>query len=370
MATSLTRVFRVLVVVTLLAGVQRAGAGADFPGAEWEWFSSPGEAGYCPDRLEEVRRASEEVGSAAVMIIHQGRVVAAWGDLERKFESHSLRKSFLSALYGIQSARGKIDLEATLADLRINDHDPLSEVEKQATVRMLLQARSGIFHPALYETVGMAAARPARHAHRPGTHFYYNNWDFNALGTIYEQETGEKIHASFEEHIGRPIGMQDFTAADGRYVTGQDSVHPAYPFLMSARDLARFGLLFLRDGMWQGSRVLPEGWVAESTTSYSDAGGRGGYGYMWWIAAEDRHFAGVTGLPDGLYTGRGAGGHVLAIVPSHDLVFVHRANTFAGGRRVAYADVGRLLQGVIEASKEAMDRTERRLTSPSTNTDE
>lgn len=292
------------------------------------------------------------------MIVYQGRVVDGWGDLERRFECHSLRKSFLSALYGVQAARGNVDLEATLADLEIDDNDPLSEVEKQATVRMLLQARSGGYHPALYETAAMAAARPRRHAYQPGSNWYYNSWDFNALGTIYEVTTGEKIYQSFAEPIARPIGMEDYAVGDGRYVTGRASRHPAYPFTMSTRDLARFGLLFLNDGKWAGQPVLPHGWVAESTASYSDAGGRGGYGYMWWIAVEDRHFDGVTGLPEGLYAGRGAGGHVLAIVPSRDLVVVHRVNTFDRSNRVPYSDVGRLLVGILDAAGAVSDLVE------------
>jgi len=59
-------------------------------------------------------------------------------------------------------------------------------------VRMLLEARSGVYHAALYETPAMAKQRPARGSHEPGTFWYYNNWDFNALGTIYEHATGNR----------------------------------------------------------------------------------------------------------------------------------------------------------------------------------
>ena len=77
-------------------------------------------------------------------------------------------------------------MSSTLAELGIDDNEPsLTDVEKRATVRDLLTARSGVYHPALYETPGMAAMRPLRGSHLPGTHWYYNNWDFNALGTIY-----------------------------------------------------------------------------------------------------------------------------------------------------------------------------------------
>src|SRR6202008_3850881 len=119
----------------------------------------------------------------------------------------------------------------------------LTAEEKGATVRDLLMARSGIYHAALYETAAMAAQRPRRFSHKPGSFWHYNNWDFNTLGTIYERAVRSPIFDGFEREIGRPIGMQDYRPADGESVTGPASVYPAYPFKMSARDLARFGLL-------------------------------------------------------------------------------------------------------------------------------
>jgi len=155
-----------------------------------------------------------------------------------------------------------------------------------ATVGDLLKARSGIYHPALYETPGMAQRRPLRGSHPPGTFWYYNNWDFNALGTIYERATGESIFAAFEHRIARPIGMHDYQSSDGEYFRGADSEHPAYPIRMSARDLARFALLYLHEGSWKGRQIVPSAWIRESTQSYSQVSELGpgqGYGYMWWI---------------------------------------------------------------------------------------
>ncbi|MEX2381294.1 MAG: serine hydrolase [Opitutales bacterium] len=326
-----------------------AAAVTHFPSAEWERYETPEKAGFSGEGLAAVREESEKLDTAALMIIHRGRVVEAWGDLETEFECHSIRKSFLSALYGIQVEKGAISMDATMADLGIDDNNPLDEVEKRATVRMLLKARSGVYHPALYETAAMAAKRPERHSHVPGTFWYYNNWDFNALGTIYEQETGEKLHQSFEMRIAKPIGMTDYSAGDGRYVTGSDSRHPAYPFRMSARDMARFGLLFLNGGKWEGKQLVSESWVKESTASHSDAGDKGGYGYLWWVSVDGRHFSGAGDVPAGTYTGRGSRGHVLAIMPSHDLVVVHRVNTSERGNRVPYEEFGKLLAGILEA---------------------
>lgn len=330
-----------------------------YPGEQWHHYQAPEEAGFDPGILRDVRSMAEELDTDAMMIVHEGRVVDTFGDVERNYRCHSIRKSFLTGMYGIQVDRGEIDLDATLADLDIDDHEALTGEELQATVRMLLQARSGVYHPALFETTSMAEARPERHSHEPGSNYYYNNWDFNAAGTIYEQETGEPIHESFEQRIARPVGMQDFTADDGRYVSGEDSRHDAYPFEMSTRDLTRFGLLYLRDGRWNGQQVLPESWADESTEAYSsfhtdpdnermqDAGG---YGYMWWVAVEGRHFGeDIEGVPEGTYTARGAGGHVLAVVPEHDLVVAHRVDTYESGNSVPYEEFGHMLMRIIEA---------------------
>jgi CubicO group peptidase (beta-lactamase class C family) len=176
---------------------------------------------------------------------------------------------------------GKINLSATMEKLGIDDKKPsLTETEKQATVQELLEARSGIYHPTVYETKGMEETKPRRASHAPGTFWYYNNWDFNALGYIYEQATGVKIFDAFYEEIAQPIGMQDFRPKDGHYIAGDDTRFPAYVFNMSARDFARFALLFLHGGKWNDVQVVPEDWVKESTRPYSDTES-GGYGYLW-----------------------------------------------------------------------------------------
>ena len=85
----------------------------------------------------------------------------------------SVRESLLSALYGNAVARGDIDLKQSLAELGIDDNEPsLSVEEKTATVRDLLEARSGVYHAALYEPPSMAVRRPPRHSHPPGTFWY------------------------------------------------------------------------------------------------------------------------------------------------------------------------------------------------------
>jgi len=78
--------------------------------------------------------------------------------------------------------------------------------------------------------------------------------------------------------------MQDFSPDDCRYRHGPESLHPVYKMAMSARDLARVGLLYLRGGRWNGVQVVPEDWVRLSTQPHSDVGGGRGYGYLWMTA--------------------------------------------------------------------------------------
>lgn len=301
------------------AAVQVVNTADRVPGNVWLRYANVTEAGFSPDRLAAARRFWERRGAAAFLAVSRGAVVAAWGDVDRRFPTHSMRKSFLSALYGVY--RDDIDLDRTLAELGIDDVPALTGQEKQARIVDLIRSRSGVYHPAAAEPMEMSSARPERGSHLPGTYWWYNNWDFNVAGTIFERLTGEDIFEAFDETIARPIAMQDFRLIDGFYhYEPEKSDHPAYLFRMSTRDLARFGLLFARGGRWGSAQVVPADWVAESTRSHSeiDLGKEygTGYGYMWWVE-------GTRG-----FAARGYGGHVLAIYPEIDLVMVVRADTY------------------------------------------
>src|SRR5262249_5477038 len=149
-------------------------------------------------KLALAREYSTTIKTAAVMLVQGGVVVTQWGEVERKFNTHSMRKSFLAELYGRAVREGQINLDATLATLGLDDEPPLTDDEKKATVRDCLKARSGIYHPALYETPNMKKLKPERHTQRAGTHWYYNNYDFNISGAIYEKLTGRKIFEAIQ----------------------------------------------------------------------------------------------------------------------------------------------------------------------------
>jgi CubicO group peptidase (beta-lactamase class C family) len=329
----------------LTAGAPAAADG--FPATEWEQIDAE-TAGWSREKLAKAETWTQRIGSIAVMVVHRGAVVSQWGDTAAKTPLASVRKSLLSALIGNAVERGQINLSQSIGSLGIDDNEPsLTAEEKTATVRDLLQARSGIYHAALYETRGMAAQRPARFSHRPGTFWYYNNWDFNTLGTIYERAVRSSIFDSFQREIAGPIGMQDYRPSDGEYVTGAASVYPAYPIKMSARDLARFALLYLRKGRWHDRQVVPARWIEESTQAYSRAEFGPGYGYMWWTGSINGGTAPSAILPPGSYFALGAGGQFAFVIPAYDLVVVHRAPHADGGPN--FREIGRLLWLLFDA---------------------
>ena len=320
-----------------------------FPAEHWAKAVEPEDVGWSSATLRAARELSERIGSTAVMVVHRGVVVDAWGEITTKSNLHSVRKSLLSALIGTAVGEGRIDLTASLASLGIDDNPPsLTAAEKLATVGDLIRARSGVYHAALYETPAMTASKPPRGSHPPGTHWHYNNWDFNALGTIYEQQSGERIFESFERRIAAPLQMEDYTANDGRYVTGAASIHAAYPFRMTARDLARFALLFLREGRWRERQIVPAAWVVESTATHSRTGPEQGYGYMWWTGRGAGLFPNVR-IPEHGYYAAGYRGQYAFVFPDHDLVVVHRVNTDFSTETPSSNQIGRVLWMILSA---------------------
>lgn len=102
----------------------------------------PESLGWSTDGLDAIRQHAGSLGSAAVLIVTHGKVAFSYGDVGWNLRAHSIRKSFLSALYGIAIENGKIDPTQTLSELGVDDKTPLTEVEKRATVANLLAARS------------------------------------------------------------------------------------------------------------------------------------------------------------------------------------------------------------------------------------
>jgi hypothetical protein len=127
------------------------------------------------------------------------------------------------------------------------------------------------------------------------------------------------------------------------------SHHPAHTFRISARDLARFGQLYLQDGRWDAAQVIPAAWVAESTRPITDFGNGTGYGYMWWIYETGSLGTAYSYLNQhDFYMARGTGGQALYVIPSADLVIVHRGDT-DHSREVSGSDVWRIADMILGA---------------------
>lgn len=301
--------------------LEHAPVDGDTPSFRWQSYVSAEEAGYSPAALSAAQTYFEDLGAAAVLVVVNGKILANWGDTNRRFFSASVRKSFLNALVGIAVARGEIDLDTTLSAAGIDDVQSLTAQEKTATLRNLMTARSGVYHPAAFAAEVWTRRRPNRGSSRPGERWFYNNWDFNVLGYIYEQAAGTSIFEAFATEIADPLGMQDYRLLDSIYYEEPDvSRYPAYLFKTTARDMARFGLLYLDEGVWKGERLLPADWITRSLRPASIAFEDGtGYGYLWWHTKINGH--------DAFYA-HGAGTQGIYLVPDYDLVYVFRDDTY------------------------------------------
>ena len=325
---------------------------AIYPGRSWQKADNPEALGWLPEKLAAARAYSKKIGSAAVMIVDNGIVVKTWGEVERTYKIHSMRKPLMSALIGIHVKEGRIDLSRTMEELGIDDNEPsLTKVEKQATVYDLIRSRSGVYHPALGEVPVMKAMRPKRHSHLPGTLYYYNNWDFNTIGTIFEQETGTKIFEEFKKRIAGPLQMEDFNVSDCWYDTGAESRHRYYGFRMSSRDLARFALLYLREGRWKDKQIVSPEWVRESTATHSALDSCKGYGYMWGTSENGGPYPNID-IKQRTFGHSGLGVHFFLVLPSRNLVIVHRVNTDKPGPYPNSYQLGRLLWLILDAAGE------------------
>jgi CubicO group peptidase (beta-lactamase class C family) len=319
-----------------------------FPGAEWERVASPESAGWSGAGLDSVKARLAQLPTTAMLAVVGGRVLLEHGDPAAVSYLASVRKSVLSMLFGRYVADGRIGLDRTLAELGIDDVGGLTPAEKRATVRHLLSARSGVYHPASNPGDNLADA-PPRGSQRPGEYFLYSNWDFNALGTVFERATGRSIYDALGSDLARPLGMQDFDrAVQQKSGDATRSVHLAYHMDLSTRDMARLGLLMLREGSWAGEQVVPREWVRESTRAVTRSaemnpaslrGGPFGYGYLWWVF--DRPELGPAYR--GGYAGMGAYGQYLVVLPALDLVVAHKTRP-GQGREVSLRE----LLGVLE----------------------
>lgn len=258
-------------------------------------------------------------------------------------------------LYGPFVRSGKIKLNTTLEQLNLNDVGGLLPIEKRATIKDVLTARSGVYHAA--SNAGDASdAAPERGSVRPGSYFLYNNWDFNVAGYILEKETGLNIYDIVDSILAKPLMLQDWDKNIQRKMGDSTrSIYKAYHLWFSTRDMARIGYLMLRKGDWQRMAILSHDWVKLITTpvtTYSETVKNRSdyfdlsYGYFWWIW--DSHIKNKFYL--GAYTASGAFGQFITIFPALDLVIAHKTNYDDYGRGTpAKTYFLRIIEKLLEA---------------------
>jgi CubicO group peptidase (beta-lactamase class C family) len=298
---------------------------------------------------------AHQVGATGVVVFDHARELLSVGDPSAAVNCRSIRKSLLGALFGRHVLAGTIGLDTTLADLGIDDSvpPPLTSAERSARVRDLLTCRSGVYHPSNQQGRQARAALPGRGTHRPGTHFVYNNWDFNALGAILERAIGRSLFDEFAGTIAGPAGLRDFDLSGQQYLTEPWSEHRTYSFRISARDLARFGQLYLGGGRAAGRTVIPPAWVTASTRAHTPTGVGPAYGYLWWTADRGRLFAGLD-MPAGSFAAYGTGGQFLLVIPALDRVIALLADPSRPGAADRTAHLPKLAELVHHATDGAI----------------
>jgi CubicO group peptidase (beta-lactamase class C family) len=329
------RVIAAAAIAITLASAPAHAQRPTFPGASWDRITNPDSAGWAHKDLDSARARLSRLATTGLLAIADGRVLLEYGDVREVSYLASARKSVLSMLFGKYVGDGTVRLDRTLAQMGIDDVGGLTPQEREATIRDLITARSGVFHAASNPGDDLASA-PPRGSKPHGTYQLYSNWDFNALGTAFERETNRNIYDALESDLARPLGMEDFTrSAQQKLGDTTLSKHLAYHMWFSTRDMARLGYLMLRGGNWNGRQLIPREWVAQTTRAFTPVAemnpdyrraGPFGYGHLWWVWDG----AAATGPFRGAYTAMGAFGQYITVLPSVDLVIAHKTRPDAG----------------------------------------
>lgn len=327
-----------------------------FPGASWEVVPRADLPAYGWD-AQQLRATSDFLRDSSyatgVVVVDRGRVVFTFGDIEELSYLASARKSILAMLYGAWVEKGVIDLDRTLEDLGVDDVGGLLPIEKQARIRDLVTARSGVYHPASNGGDDLASA-PERGSQQPGTYQLYSNWDFNASGAVFEQLTGRDLYDEVQAQLAVPLQFEDWDR-NAQRKSGNLGIsrNPAYHMWLSTRDMARVGLLMLNEGSWDGRQILSRAWAREIVRPVTPLeemnpvrrrDGYFGYGYMWWVWDGPR----AVGPFAGAYTARGAVGQWITVLPAVDLVVAVKTNSVYG-RTMTWESWERMLERVLEA---------------------
>jgi CubicO group peptidase (beta-lactamase class C family) len=278
--------------------------------------------------------SSKKINTRAVLVLYDGKLIAeryaAGFDLHSRMLGWSIAKSFMGALIGILVNEGRLNVAMPAPVPKWKDQN---NPRHAITLENLLQQTSGLnFHEdySRYSEVtnmlfnkgnmpGFTEGLSLKY--RPGTVFNYSSGNSNILSQIIRQTLGEKDYWSFPYMaLFNKLGMYSALLepdASGNFVGS------SYVFA-TARDYARFGLLYYNDGVWSGERILPEGWVKKTITA-SPVNMLKNYGYQFWLNGFDKKDSTKLQYPDvpsDMYYADGYGGQNIYIIPSRKLVVV------------------------------------------------
>lgn len=274
-----------------------------------------------------------------IIVVKDGKIIAeryAMGfDMHQAAQTHSAAKSFASSMVGIATMKYKFDIHraGALEEWR-QPGDPRGAI----TALHLLRMSSGLYGEGdgspqsdIYAGGATVAGRAATNIldTPPGTRFLYNPPDTMLLmRAVRETVKDDKTFLAmpFKELFWK-IGMSRTTPAsdwNGDFLMSGQTYS-------TARDFARFGLLYLNDGKWNGERILPEGWSKFVATQgpVQPAGNGARYGAQFWI------YGGLDGLAADAYSPGGGQGQYAMIIPSHNVVIVRRGFDAGSGFKIA-----------------------------------
>ena len=286
---------------------------------------------------DEIVGPTKERGGPAGMILKDGYIVAQWGDIHRVDMTFSVTKSYLSSVVGLAWDKGLIKSVSDPVFTYVWDGTFDGEHNQLITWEHLLN-QSSDWSGTLF---GMPdwADRPSREGglddwkyrdlREPGTNFKYNDVRVNLLAYSILQVMRQALPQVLKEYLLDPIGASttwrwygyssSWVDIDGIKVQSvSGGGHSGGGLFISTADHARFGLLFEREGIWEGNQIISKKWIEKATQS---SPAFEGYGYMWWLNKGPRS---VAEAPQSAFYATGFGGNYIVVDPENDLVIVTR----------------------------------------------
>jgi CubicO group peptidase (beta-lactamase class C family) len=316
---NLLRLFAsVALMLVMSAGTLRAGEPV-WPTPEWA-TAEPAAAGMNAAKLDEVGKLLKASGAKTGLVVRHGKIVGEWyfDDATRnsKYLVYSTSKSFASTAAGLAIADGNLSLDTKVGEL-LPDVAPAGK--KDVTVRQIISMNTGVHNNAKIGTLEKRFSYSLYEApmdFAPGKKWDYNNTGLALLAPVLKKATGKQVDELLNEKIFTKIGIGE---SDWTWDKNEEYSLPYSGLHITARSLARFGLLFLRNGKWGDEQIISAAWVKEATGPSQDLNPE--YGYLWWNNTTGKKFPGV---PKDAYASLGKSNNHMLIVPSLDLIVIRQ----------------------------------------------